>query len=83
MVHVLAAAHRVGEMDTPVVTVVDIGERGRDAAFGHHRMGLAEKRLADQSDFDSGGGSLDGGSQSGAARSHHQHIMSEGLKFRH
>ena len=43
VVQVLAAAHRVGEMHLPAVAVVDIGERRRDAAFGHHRVCLAEK----------------------------------------
>ena len=59
VVHVLAAAHRVGEMDLPVVAVVDVGQRGGDAALGHHRVRLAEERLADEADRDAGGGGLD------------------------
>ncbi len=45
IVHILTATHRVGEMDLPVVAVVDIGERGRDSAFRHHRMRFAEEYL--------------------------------------
>ena len=52
VVDVLAAAHRVGEVDLPVVAVVDVGQRRGDAAFGHHRVRLAEQRLADQADRD-------------------------------
>ena len=52
VVDVLAAAHRVGEMDLPVVAIVDVGERGRNAAFGHHGVRLAEKRFADEPDRD-------------------------------
>ena len=50
VVDVLAAAHRVREMDLPVVAIVDVGERGGDAAFGHHRVRLAEQRLAHEPD---------------------------------
>ena len=48
VVQVLAAAHRVGEMDPPVVAVVDVAQRRGDAAFGHHGVRLAQQRLADQ-----------------------------------
>ncbi len=54
VVDVLAAAHRVGEVHLPVVAIVDVGERRRDAAFGHHRVRLAEQRLADQADRHAG-----------------------------
>ena len=50
IIEVLPSAHRVGEVDLPVVTLVVIGQRGRHAAFGHHRVRLAEQRLADESD---------------------------------
>ena len=43
IVDVLPAAHRVGEMDLPVVAVVHVGERGRDPAFRHHGMRFAEQ----------------------------------------
>ncbi len=46
VVEVLAAAHGVGEMDAPVVAIVHVGHGGRDAAFGHDRVGLAEQRFA-------------------------------------
>ena len=54
VVDVLAAAHRVGEVDLPVVAVVDVGQRRGDAALGHHRVRLAEQRLADQADRHAG-----------------------------
>ena len=48
VVEVLAAAHGVGEVHLPAVAVVDVGHRRRHAALGHHRVRLAEQRLADE-----------------------------------
>ena len=67
VVDVLSAAHRVGEVDLPAVAVVDVGERRRDAAFGHDGVGLAEQRLAQQPDPRAGRGRLDRGPQPGPA----------------
>ena len=43
VVDVLTAAHRVGEVHFPVVAIVDVGQRGGHAPFGHDRVGLAEE----------------------------------------
>ena len=48
VVQVLSAAHRVGEVDPPVVAIVDVGERGRHPALGHDRVGLAQQGFRDQ-----------------------------------
>ena len=45
IVDVLAAAHRVGEMHFPIVAIVDVRQRGRDSAFGHHRVRFTEQHL--------------------------------------
>ncbi len=79
VVDVLAAAHRVGEMDLPAVAVVDVGERRGDAAFGHHRVRLAEQRLADQADPHARRRRFDRGAQSGAARADDEHVVLVGL----
>jgi hypothetical protein len=50
VVDVLAAAHRVGEMDLPVVAVVHVGQRCRDAALRHDRVRLSKQALADHAD---------------------------------
>jgi hypothetical protein len=50
IIHVLTAAHGVGEMHFPIVAVIDIGERGRDAALGHHRVRFAEQAFANHPD---------------------------------
>ena len=39
----LAAAHRVAEMDLPVVLGPDVAERGGDPALGHDRVRLAQE----------------------------------------
>ena len=51
VVQILAAAHGVGEVDAPVIAVVDIAERRGDAAFGHHGVRFAEQRFADHAHF--------------------------------
>ena len=44
----LAAAHRVAEVDLPVVLGPDVAHGRGDATFGHDGVGLAEQRLADE-----------------------------------
>jgi hypothetical protein len=48
VVEVLASEHRVLEVHPPVVLGRDVAERRCDAALGHHRVRLAEQRLADE-----------------------------------
>ena len=59
----LAAAHGVAEVDLPVVLRVDVAERRGDAALGHHRVRLAEERLADERRLGAQRRRLDGGAQ--------------------
>ena len=50
VVQILAAAHGVGEVDSPVVALVHVGQRRGHAAFGHHRVRFAEQRFRDDTD---------------------------------
>ena len=63
VVQELAADHRVAEMDLPRVRGGDVAHRRGDAALGHHRMGLAEQRLADEPDIRAGCLGRDRGAQ--------------------
>src|SRR5215472_3858439 len=54
-VKVLAAAHGVGKMYAPGITIVDIGESGGDATLSHHCMSLAKQGLGDDRDSNPGG----------------------------
>ncbi len=83
VVHVLAAAHRVGEVDAPVVAVVHVPHRRGHAALGHDRVRLPQQRLADESHALSGGGGGNRRAQSGAARADHQDVVLDPLVFRH
>src|SRR6266704_643885 len=47
VVEELPAAHGVPEVHHPVVVAVDVAHRGCRAAFGHHRVRLAEQRFGD------------------------------------
>jgi hypothetical protein len=49
------------------------------AALGHHGVGLAEERLADQTDGYAQGCRLDGGAQARAAGADHQHVVIDGF----
>ena len=59
LIHVLTAAHRVGEMDFPIVALVHVCERRRNPAFGHNRVCFSEQRFANKSDPNSGSRSFD------------------------
>ncbi len=83
MIQILAAAHGVGEMDAPVVALIDIAHRGRDAAFGHHGVGFAQERFAHDSNFYARGRSFHCRAQSGATRTDDQHVVFVCLIFRH
>ncbi len=83
VIDVLAAAHGVGEMHLPIVPFVHVGQRGRDAAFGHDGVGLAEQALADQAHRDAGRRGLDGRAQAGAAGADDQDVVFDGGILRH
>ena len=42
VIQILAAAHGVGEVDFPIVTLVDVRHRRCDPAFSHHGVSLAQ-----------------------------------------
>ena len=46
VVDVLPTAHRVGEMDFPIIAIVDIRECSGNSTFSHHRVRFAEQTLA-------------------------------------
>ena len=83
VVQILPAAHRVGEMDLPAVALVHVGQGRGDPPFGHDRVRLSEKRLADQPDRHSRRGGLDRRPETRPAGADHQHVMVVGLEFRH
>jgi hypothetical protein len=43
VVEILTATHRIGEVDPPVIAIVDIGQRRGNASFGHHRVRFAKQ----------------------------------------
>ena len=83
VVDVLAAAKGIGEVNFPVVAVVDVPHRGRHASLGHDRVGLAEKGLADEPDGDAARGGFDRGAEAGATGADHQDVVVVGLQVSH
>jgi hypothetical protein len=43
IVQILTAAHRIGEMNPPVIAIIHIRKRGRDPALGHDGMRFPQK----------------------------------------
>ena len=70
----LAALHGVGEVGLPAVEMVHVGERGGDAALGHHGVGLPEQRLADHGDRAAGLGGGDGPPHARPSGADHQDV---------
>jgi hypothetical protein len=83
LIYVLAAAHRVREVDLPVVAIVDIGQGSCDSTLGHDGMGFTEKRFANKPDRNSRSRCLDCGAQSGAAGADYENIVLMSLVFGH
>ena len=54
---------------------IDVRERGRQTAFGHHGVGLAEQGLAHQPDRQTLGRRLDRGPEPRPARANHDHVV--------
>ena len=75
LVEELAPAHRVAEVDLPAVAAVDAGQGGRDPAFRHDRVGLAQERLAHQRRLRAQRGGLDRGPQPRPARADDQDVV--------
>src|SRR6185503_9945297 len=79
VVHILAAAHRVREVDAPRVALVHIGERRRNPALGHHRVRLPEQRLADEPNRDTRRCRFDRSPKPSPARANDEHVVVEPL----
>ncbi len=82
VIHVLAAAHRVGKMDSPGIAVIDVTHRRRHTALGHDGVGLAQKRLANQANAHARRRGLDGRAQTRTTRANHQNVVLERLIIR-
>ena len=83
VVEVLTAAHRVGEVNLPVVAIVDVGQRRGYASFRHHRVCFAKERFANETNRHSGVRCFDCRAESRASGANHEHIMLVPLIFGH
>ncbi len=83
VIQILAAAHGIGEMHPPVVAIVDVRQRGGNAALRHHGVRFSKQRLAHHPDFGSAGSRFNRGAQPRSARADHQHVVRVSLEFRH
>jgi hypothetical protein len=74
-VQVLPAPHGVGEMNAPIITIIDICQCSGDATFGHHGMSLAKQRFGNYRDFHTRSGGFCGRPQARSTRSNYQDVM--------
>ncbi len=79
----LAPAHGVPEMHLPAVIGVDVPQCCSHATFGHHRVGLAQQRLADQGGAQPHRPRLDRRSQSCSSRADDDDVEVVGLVLSH
>ena len=83
VVQQLAAAHGVAEVDLPVVFLPHVAHGRGDPALGHHRVRLAEQRLADERGLHAHRVRLDRRSQARAAGADHDDVVVVGLVLGH
>ncbi len=83
VVEQLAAAHGVAEVNLPVVLGVQVAHGRGDAAFRHHRVGLAEQALADHGGPGAGLVGSDRRPEPGAAGPDHDDVVGVVFVFAH
>src|SRR5206468_136490 len=83
VVEQLAAAHRVAEVDFPVVLLPHVAQRRRDAALGHDGMRLPEQRLADERGAHAHRAGLDRRAQPRAPRADDDDVVLMTLRVTH
>jgi hypothetical protein len=75
VIQVLAAAHGVGKVNAPVISIVHIPHRSRHATFRHYGVRLTEKRFRNDRNLHTRSRSFDGGAQTGATCADDQNIV--------
>ena len=83
LIYILAAAHRVGEMHLPIVAIIHIAQRGRDAAFGHDGVRFAKERFANKPHRNPGRRCFNRSAQSRTTCPDHEHVVLDCLIIRH
>ena len=83
LIYILAAAHRIGEVDFPTVAIIHVGQGGGDPAFGHDRVRFAEQAFANHPDRNACGRRFNGRAQSRAAGADDQNVVLESFVLRH
>jgi hypothetical protein len=75
----LTAAHRVSEVDLPVVSRIDVAKGGSNASFSHDGVSFAEKRFTDDSNAATGFRSGDSSTQASTTGAQDEDIVFEDI----
>src|SRR5262245_61754386 len=83
LIHILTAAHGIGEMHPPIVAFIDVSQRCCDSALRHHCVRFAQKRFADQSNANFRSRSFNRSPQSCAAGADYENLVIKSFVLRH
>ena len=83
LIHILTAAHCIGEMHLPVIAFINIGQGRRDSAFGHYGVRFAEKRFANESNPNTCSRRFDSGPQPRTACANDKNVVLESFVVGH
>ena len=82
-IEVLPPSHGVGKVRRPPIAIINVGQRGRHAAFGHDRVGLAQQRLAHEPYRHSGRRGFNRRTETSSAGANDEHIVLKRLMVHH
>jgi hypothetical protein len=83
IVDVLAPAHGIGEMNFPVIAIVDIRQGSGNPSLGHHSVRLAQERFANEANSNSSCRGFYRGPQASTTGSNDKHIVFESFVIAH
>ena len=72
---ILAAAHRVGKVNAPVISIIDISHRRGYATFGHNCVRFTKEGFRNESDLYLSCRSLDCSTQASAPRTNNENVV--------
>jgi hypothetical protein len=76
-----SAAHGVAKVHHPIVARIDVAQRGRHSAFGHHRVRFAEQTLGQHAGGKTQPAAFDRRAKPGSAGSDHDDVVLDRLHF--
>jgi hypothetical protein len=83
IVDVLAAAHCVGEVHFPIVTLINVCKRRSNSTLGHYCVRFAQKGLANKANANACSRRFNRGAQPCPARANYENVVLESFVVSH